>query len=357
MNKEAVVIFGVGLYAKTKLNSIKEKYDVIGAIDSSVKDQEKKQTEEFDIIVNPKQLNRFGNVKIIIASVKMIEMWDILKKMSIDDERIIFGQNFMPAYDDLERILLTKGILLKCFDGKIKLTDNHIVATEKEFQCYIRQIYTEENKNVEYIKNLSVKPVSRRFGRECGSPIDRYYIDRFLESNSQYIVGDVFEVADDYYMNKYGADNIERHIMHVEGNGDNVKKINLETGEGVEESVADCIILTQTIQMIFNLDMVICNIYKMLKRGGAALITVHGISQLSLYDYRNWGEYWRLTDIAMSQLLEKYFQKEKIDIKTYGNVKIATAFLYGLCQEDLDENDFSYNDKQFPVIITATVKK
>lgn len=59
----------------------------------------------------------------------------------------------------------------------------------------------------------------------------------------------------------------------------------------------------------------------------------------------------------MSQLLEKYFQKEKIDIKTYGNVKIATAFLYGLCQEDLDENDFSYNDKQFPVIITATVKK
>ena len=79
--------------------------------------------------------------------------------------------------------------------------------------------------------------------------------------------------------------------------------------------------------------------------------------QISLYDYRNWGQYWSFTEQSIRALLKKYFAEENIDIQVYGNVKTAVGLLYGVCAENFSDEDFTYNDNQFQVIIGARVTK
>jgi hypothetical protein len=142
----------------------------------------------------------------------------------------------------------------------------------------------------------------------------------------------------------------------VNGWGENTKKLNLVTGEGVEEEILDCLICTQTIQFIYEIDTAVYNIVKMLKKGGCALITVHGIAQISMYDYNIWGEYWRFTKKTFDELVGS-FDIGGYDIHSYGNVKTATAMLYGVVVEDLEEKDFEYDDEQYPVVLTLKIIK
>ena len=105
------------------------------------------------------------------------------------------------------------------------------------------------------------------------------------------------------------------------------------------------------------MDSVAANIHKILKPGGTALITAAGISYLSMYDYNNWGEYWKFTRQSMQRLFEKYFEKENIEVDTFGNSKIAMGMMYGLCREDFTCEDLDYCDEQFPLIVVASVRK
>ena len=51
-------------------------------------------------------------------------------------------------------------------------------------------------------------PISRHFGFDRGTPVDRYYIERFLKANCLDIKGRVLEIAEDLYATRYGADRI-----------------------------------------------------------------------------------------------------------------------------------------------------
>ena len=139
--------------------------------------------------------------------------------------------------------------------------------------------------------------------------------------------------------------------------GGNVIKGDFVTGEGIWENMADCLIFTQTLQFIYDIHSVVRNIYKMLKPGGKVLITGAVTAQLSLHDYYNWGEYWRFTDHSMKKLLCEAFEEDKVEVASYGNVKTAVAFLFGLCTEDLSEFDLEFNDEQHPLVVTAVAEK
>ena len=99
------------------------------------------------------------------------------------------------------------------------------------------------------------------------------------------------------------------------------------------------------------------NIYTILKPGGVALVTAHCLGQISLYDYNNWGEYWRFTDQSMRKLFSESFEDKNVEVHAWGNVKTSIAYQYGLCAEDLEMKDFEKNDKQFPIIITVSAPK
>ena len=357
MMKKAI-LFGCGEYAKAKIENIKQIYHIVGCIDNAIQPG---KVEEFQGVErrHPSEIDKFDSeADIILLSFKWIEMYAQMIQLKIDDKRIVFGMCLLPYMDVVEKKLHEKSVHVSSVQQKIKMEVQGQVfwCTNKEsFDEFIRILVKSDTVNE--IAALPLNPIGRRFGAEFGTPIDRVYIEKFIREQSQYIHGTVMEIAEDKYARRYRENISEMQILHVNGDGENVIKGNFATGEGVTPDSVDCLICTQTLCMIFEVEKAIYHIHRILKKEGTALITVPGIVQISLYDYRNWGQYWSFTEQSIRALLKKYFAEENIDIQVYGNVKTAVGLLYGVCAENFSDEDFTYNDNQFQVIIGARVTK
>jgi len=198
-----------------------------------------------------------------------------------------------------------------------------------------------------------VHPISRAFGFDRGTPIDRYYLERFLNEHAADIRGRVLEVGDDTYTRRFGGERVmQREVLHVTpGNPRATLVGNLETGEGLAGRTYDCLILSQTLHCVYDLRAAVRTLHGLLAPGGVALVSIPGISQISRYDADRWGDYWRLTPLAAHRLFGEVFEHEQIEMCVYGNVQTATAYLHGLSLEDLPRRAFDYDDADYPVLI------
>src|SRR5574341_150399 len=60
------------------------------------------------------------------------------------------------------------------------------------------------------------EPISHFFGLDRGTPIDRYYIKKFLHKNAKLIKGRVLEIAESRYSKLYGGNRIEAfEVLHA----------------------------------------------------------------------------------------------------------------------------------------------
>ena len=204
-----------------------------------------------------------------------------------------------------------------------------------------------------------ITPISRVFGFDRGKPIDRYYIETFLQKNQCTIKGCVMEIGDSTYTRKFGDERVKcSEVLHaVEGNTEATFVGDLATGEGIPKDKFDCIILTQTFPFIFDVRAALVHTYEALKPGGCLLATFSGISQISRYDMDRWGDYWRFTDASARRLFGDVFGAENISVESHGNVLVACAFLHGLAVEELTQKEMDYNDPDYQVIITVRAIK
>ena len=188
-------------------------------------------------------------------------------------------------------------------------------------------------------------PLSRVFGFDRGTPVDRYYIEKFLYNNRQYFKGRILEVAQDWYSSHYAGLNetaIEKPIvetLHYNGTEDEVTIIgDLTSPESLPENRYDCFVCTQTYHVIFDVPKAIEGSYRVLKEGGVLLATVAGISQICRGDMDRWGDYWRFTNKSL-ELLFKASKFSKVEIIPMGNLMSACAFLQGMALEELPRKD------------------
>jgi SAM-dependent methyltransferase len=131
----------------------------------------------------------------------------------------------------------------------------------------------------------------------------------------------------------------------------------LATGVGIPTKTFDCLILTQVFPFIYNLREAVANSHRALKEGGVLLATLPGISQICRYDMEQWGDYWRFTDAAARRLFGDVFQPENVTVETYGNVLVASAFLYGLASRELKEHELDYHDRDYQFSISVRAVK
>jgi len=197
-------------------------------------------------------------------------------------------------------------------------------------------------------------PLSDVFGYDRGQPIDRHYIEGFLAANSAHIRGNVLEIGDATYSRQYGGDRITRQdILHVHaGNPIATLVGNLSDPDVLPSNRFDCIILTQTLHLIFDMPRAIEQIHRSLRPGGVALITVPGITPIDQHEWRDsW--YWSLTGRALERLLSGPFDAGKVHLDEFGNLFAATAFLHGAAVEDVDSAKLDRVDPAYPVIVAA----
>ncbi|MGH2536478.1 MAG: class I SAM-dependent methyltransferase [Candidatus Promineifilaceae bacterium] len=202
-------------------------------------------------------------------------------------------------------------------------------------------------------------PISRVWGLDRGRPVDRYYIEHFLAANAGDVQGEVLEIGDDTYTRRYGADKVTRsEILHVSPESPKATVVaDLADAAHLPAEGFDCIICTQTLHLIYQLEGAIGTLYRLLKAGGVLLATAPGISQISRYDMDRWGDYWRLTSASAARLFGSAFSNGQVEISAYGNVLAATAFLHGLSAEELRPDELAQRDPDYQLLIAIRARK
>lgn len=203
------------------------------------------------------------------------------------------------------------------------------------------------------------KPLSSVFGWDRGRPIDRYYIENFLDQNKADIRGEVMEIAEPKYTTQFGGDRVTTaHVMHVaEGNPQATFVGDLTSGLNVPTAAYDCVILTQVLPFLWDFEKAIEHTAGSLKPGGVLLLTVPGISQVSLDDAERWGDYWRFTRQSLEKLLRQQFPDASVEVEAYGNVLSACGMLMGLATEELTAKELDARDPAYEVSIVARAVK
>jgi len=196
------------------------------------------------------------------------------------------------------------------------------------------------------------QPVSDVFGLDRGLPVDRFYIERFLNENKRLINGTVLEIGDDVYSKRYDTGIERQEIMHFEEGNPKATFIgDLSNPDTLKHELADCFICTQTLNFVYDVRAAVKGIHYLLKEGGVALVTVAGISQISRYDMDRWGDYWRFTEKSVSQMFSEVFGEEHIEINCHGNVLSSVAFLEGISSDELTEDELLHDDADYQLII------
>jgi glycosyltransferase involved in cell wall biosynthesis len=201
-------------------------------------------------------------------------------------------------------------------------------------------------------------PLSSDFGYDRGGPVDRYYIEKFLNENSSLVKGRVLEIGDNAYTLRYGGSAItQSDVLHVAKANDTVTFVgDLSDAPQIPSDAFDCIILTQTLHFIYDYKAALKNCHRVLKKGGTLLLTIPGISHI---DKGEWKDYWlwSFTDTSMRRLMLELFNEEDVHIATYGNVYVATAFLYGMGLPEVRPDFLDVHDPSYQVIIAVKATK
>lgn len=228
---------------------------------------------------------------------------------------------------------------------------------------FLRSIYKIIYRNI--IKNKSFYffssspfPISNIYGFDRGKPLDRFYIESFLENNKKDVRGVCLELLNNEYTKTYGRNNVEESvILDIEkGNAKATLISDLRNLKEVGDNTFDCIILTQVLQFIDDVDSAISECYRTLKPEGVLLATMPSVSRVDCTSGEA-GDYWRFTTASANFLFGKKFKKEKIFVSSQGNARVGLYFYAGLAEEDTPRELLYVNDKNFPLIITVRAIK
>jgi len=200
-------------------------------------------------------------------------------------------------------------------------------------------------------------PISSYWGFDRGHPIDRYYLEQFLDDHRSDIRGRVIEVQNSRYTDRFGGAVERSDVLDINPENPLATVIaDLTCADAVPANLFDCFILTQTLQFIFDVPSAIRHVHRMIRPGGVLLASVPSVSRLApVYGLER--DYWRFTRASCAELFGRAFGAGNVSIRSYGNVRTATAFLSGLASEELSRRALDVQDDYFPLIIAIRAVK
>jgi peptidoglycan/xylan/chitin deacetylase (PgdA/CDA1 family)/glycosyltransferase involved in cell wall biosynthesis len=201
-------------------------------------------------------------------------------------------------------------------------------------------------------------PLSADWGYDRGTPIDRYYIERFLAAKADDVHGVVLEVQEGEYSRRFGGDRVaETDVIDITPDNARANLVSdLRRLDNVPSDRYDCIILTQTMHVIDDMRAVLAAAARVLKPGGALLATLPCTSRVCL-EYGEDGDFWRVTEAGARQIFSAVFPTEQLEIQSFGNVLTNVAFLQGLATHEISAEEFETHDPFHPLLVGVRAVK
>lgn len=199
------------------------------------------------------------------------------------------------------------------------------------------------------------EPFSGYYGFERGTPIDRFYIEHFLAEHAEDIRGRVLEVGHARYARAFSSPREAEIVDNDPTNTDATIVADLSERDSLPAERFDCFILTQTLQLVGDLEGALENAWQSLAGGGVLLITLPGITRGDPQHVSI--DRWRVTPSGLDTLLARTCSTARREVVGYGNLISAIAFLMGLAAEELDRSELAVTDPHFTVSVCARVER
>lgn len=281
----------------------------------------------------------------------------------------LFG-SLLARYSNLvEREMLPLLVAREVRFGRLREIHRELLAERDRDLAELDRVRADTAHHLAYLKHHGrdgldwgdfrrTNPVSRDWGYDRGTPIDRRYIDDFLFAHSSDVRGSVLEIQEDDSTLACGGGRVsERAILDIDPSNPRATVVaDLRKAPELATDAYDCIILTQTLHVIDDMRAALAECHRILKPGGVLLATFPSASRVCL-EYGRDGDYWRMTPSGARALLESAFRPSQISCESYGNVLTNTAFLHGLSTAEISNSEFDEADPYFPMLTGVRARK
>jgi hypothetical protein len=196
-----------------------------------------------------------------------------------------------------------------------------------------------------------LKPFSDYYGFDRGTPIDRYYLDRFLKSHAQSIRGDVLEIQAPAYVHKYGTDVRLKHSIDINAAMKPTYLCDLAAADVVPSDCYDCFLLPNTLSFLRDIRSSMRHMIRVVKPGGVVLAATAVMGQIQGDDL------WRMSAPGWEELAADAWAGHDYRIEAHGNCLAVVAAMLGLAQEELTPAELEYQDDRYPALVSLYCRK
>jgi glycosyltransferase involved in cell wall biosynthesis len=202
-------------------------------------------------------------------------------------------------------------------------------------------------------------PASADFGYDRGTPIDRYYLENVLAQHAADIQGHVLEIKDNAYTRRFGGPRVTNSdVLDLVADNTHATIIaDLRDCPQVPSDKFDCVIVTQTLHLIYEVPRAVQSLHRILKPGGVVLATLPGISQIARDGLNRWQDHWRFTSESARRLFADVFGAKNVMVVSHGNFCAAVNFLDGRAVEELSSRELAHSDRDYPLVISVRAIK
>jgi SAM-dependent methyltransferase len=199
----------------------------------------------------------------------------------------------------------------------------------------------------------SGRPASRLFGYDRGTPIDRTYIEDFLERNRDAVRGRVLEFGDSSYTHRFGGSRVTRaDVLDVNpANPAADIRTDLTRVDELPEGAYDCVICTQVLLLIYDVRAAVAGLRRLLAPGGVALVTLPAAAPDATDAVTGIRDHWRFTGASARALFADAFGSAGVRVVVYGNALSAAAFIYGFAAEEMPRRALAARDPLVEVTV------
>jgi SAM-dependent methyltransferase len=198
----------------------------------------------------------------------------------------------------------------------------------------------------------TITPICHLMGFTRGTPIDRYYLDRFVEAIRADVSGDVVEVGGlPHNQGLYGFERATRYrIMELEAAPGIDVVGDVHDPTCIEANSLDGLVIFNVLEHCHAPWLAAENIHRWLKPGGRCFCMVPNAQRLHGRPH----DYWRPLPNAMKMLFRSF---AKLELYVYGNPLTVVASLYGVAAEELTAEELDARHPDYPVCTCIVATK
>jgi hypothetical protein len=198
-----------------------------------------------------------------------------------------------------------------------------------------------------------VEPFSGIFGFDRGTPVDRFYLHRFLDQHRSVVTGRVLEVQVPSYTRTYGHDVETSHTVDINPQFQATYTCDLADAPQIQSNSYDCFLAPNTLQHVADLTPALRTMLRVVKPGGTVLASAPALLPL----IPDGDDYWRLSPAGWRKMLMQAWAGCDIAVEGHGNCLAAIAAMHGLALEELTDEELSADDPRYPVLVTIKCRK